>query len=207
MKLPVSAKVNKVIPKTQFYNRVYVTKKLRDDFISKIQKITWKYKIAEDTININKTENVEEIQVFYIELKEKVTSKNVLQTIDKLIPYPILFVISFEDEIQYAISLKENGIVKGYYFSEWNEKIDFVFTGVDLEKVYQKIIKKFIKKTETEGRDFGDIIETDDKVNTLEKEISRLECKIKNEKQFNKKVVLNKELNKKRKDLHNLKNK
>ena len=118
MKLPESARVNKFIPKTQFYNRVYVTKKLKDDFVNKVQKIVWQYKLAEDTINIKKTEEVEEIQIFDIKLKEKITPKNILQIIDKTIPYPILFIINFQDEKQYAISLKEGNIVNGYYFSE-----------------------------------------------------------------------------------------
>jgi len=146
MKLPESAKVNKFIPKTQFYNRVFITKKLKDDFINKVQKIVWKYKLAEDTINIKKTEKVEEIQIFDIELKEKTILKNILQIIDKVIPYPILFIINFQDEKQYAVSLKESNTINGYYFSEWNEEIDFDFTGASLEKVlYKKLLRNLLK--------------------------------------------------------------
>jgi len=204
MKLPESAKVNKFIPKTQFYNRVFITKKLKDDFINKVQKIVWKYKLAEDTINIKKTEKVEEIQIFDIELKEKTILKNILQIIDKVIPYPILFIINFQDEKQYAVSLKESNTINGYYFSEWNEEIDFDFTGASLEKVYQKIIKKFIKGIKEEKKDFNDIIEEDNKVKNLKSDIQILGNKLAKEKQFNRKVEINKELLKQKQKLEDI---
>jgi len=204
MKLPESAKVNKFIPKTQFYNRVFITKKLKDDFINKVQKIVWKYKLAEDTINIKKTEKVEEIQIFDIELKEKTILKNILQIIDKVIPYPILFIINFQDEKQYAVSLKESNTINGYYFSEWNEEIDFDFTGASLEKVYQKIIKKFIKGIKEEKKYFNDIIEEDNKVKNLKSDIQILGNKLAKEKQFNRKVEINKELLKQKQKLEDI---
>jgi hypothetical protein len=198
MKLPKNAIVNKPIPKTQFYNRVTINTKLRDEFIDKIQKIIWKYKIAENTVGINKTENVEEIQVFEIELKEKVIPKNVLKIIDKIIPYPILFVMTFSQDKAYGISLKDKGILENYYFSEWNEEIDFDFNGVNLEKVYQKIIKKFIRNAETEGKDFIEIVEKDNRVKAIEIEIKQLENKLRKERQFNRKVEINAILKQKR---------
>jgi hypothetical protein len=207
MKLPSSAIVKKVIPKNQFYNRAYVSKKLKEDFVSKVQKIIWQYKLAEDTIQISKTTNVEEIQIFYIELKEKVKIQNILQAIDRLIPYPILFVLIFENEKQYAVSLKENSTVMDYYFSDWNEKIEFDFTGTNLEKVYQKIIKNFIKDIDNniEGKkDFDDIIEIDNKQKNLKLNIEKLESKLKKEKQFNRKVEINKKLNILKKELDNI---
>jgi len=206
MKLPESAKVNKFIPKTQFYNRAFVGKKLKDDFVNKIQKITWKYKLAENTLNISKTENIEEIQIFEIELKERIVPKNILQIIDKVIPYPILFIIIFQDERQYVISLKENGIASNYYFSEWNEDIDFDFTGTTLEKVYQKIIKKFISGVKKEEKDFNDIIKEDSKLKSTQDEIKKLESKLSKEKQFNRKVKINQDLLNKRKELENINN-
>jgi hypothetical protein len=201
MNLPESSKVNKFIPKTQFYNRVFVGKKIKDDFINKIQKITWKYKLAESTLNIKKTENIEEIQVFEIELKQRVVPKNVLQTIDKAIPYPILFVISFQDEIKYGISLKENGVVSNYYFSEWGEGIDFDFTGTTLEKVYQKIVKQFVKDINQEKKDFHEVMAEDNKLKNLQEDIQRLESDLRKEKQFNRMVEINQELLNKRKQL------
>jgi len=194
LQLPVNAFVNKFIAKSKFYNRVSLSSKLQSEFTNKIQKITWKYKLAEDTIGISKTENVTEIQVFEIELKQQVIPKNVLKIIDKSIPYQILYIFTYNDDIAYGITLKEKNSVQHYYFSEWNQEIHFNFTGIDLEKVYQKLIKAFITNEAKSQNSFTDIIDVDNKIKSLEIDITALETKIRKEKQFNRKVELNKTL-------------
>ncbi len=214
-KLPQNAFVNKFIAKTKFYERASLSSKLQNDFIKKIQKINWKYKLAEDTIGINKTDSVTEIQIFEIELKEQVIPKNVLKVIDKAIPYQILYQFVYKDNMAYGVTLKgqvlktmpEKGSAAAwnYYFSGWNEDLDFDFTGIDLEKVYQKLIKAFINNEAKNRGDFDAIIETDSQIKSLEKEIETLSSKIKKEKQFNRKVELNKSLLKKQKQLQSIK--
>jgi len=204
LKLPENAYVNKFIAKSKFYERATLSTKLQNEFIKKIQKITWRYKLAEDTIGISKTEKVTEIQIFEIELKEQVIPKNVLKVIDKTIPYQILYIFTYKDNFAYGITLKENSVTQNYYFSEWNEEIEFDFRGIDLEKVYQRLIKSFIKNESKTKSDFEDIIRTDNEIKKLEKDIFSLESKIRNEKQFNRKVELNKVLLEKKQQLINI---
>jgi len=199
LQLPNSALVDRFIAKSKFYERGIISPKLKDDFISKIQKITWKYKLSESTIGINKTNSVTEIQIFEIELKEKVIPKTVISLIDKAIPYQILYQFKFNDHTAYAITLKglediEKTQAKDYYFSEWDEPVQFEFTGTTLESVYQKLIKSFIKHPAKQQGDFKIVIETDHKTKQLEKDIALLAKKISKEKQFNRKVELNKTL-------------
>ena len=205
LKLPETALVNKFIAKTRFYEKASLSSKLQNEFINKIQKITWKYKLAENTIGISKTDNVTEIQVFEIELKEQIIPKNILKVIDKAIPYQILYQFVYKDNIAYGITLKENNIGQNYYFSEWNEKIIFDFTGIDLEKVYQKLIKAFIPDDVKNQGDFDAIVDADSRIKSLKKEILTLERKIKKEKQFNRKVELNKFLLERQKQLKSIK--
>lgn len=200
LKLPKEAFVNKFIPKNKFYEKVKLASKLQKEFVEKIQKITWKYKLAENTIGITKTEKVVEIQVFEIELKEQVIPKNVLKVIDKAIPYQILYRFVYNSSIAYAITLKENTTAEQYYFSDWDEPISFDFNGIDLEKVYQKIVKAFIRESLQVQDDFQKLISKDKQLNTMEKDIKSLESKIKKEKQFNRKVEINKILLAKKKE-------
>ena len=190
-KLPKAAFVNKFIAKNKFYEKTISSAKLQKEFIDKIQKIIWKYKLAESTVGITKTAKVTEIQIFEIELKEQVIPKNVLRVIDKAIPYQILYRFIYKENEAFAITLKENS-VESYYFSDWNEDKSFDFTGIDLEKVYQKIIKTFITSVAQTESNFNEIIDTDNKIKSIENEISALENKISKEKQFNRKVELNK---------------
>ena len=190
-RLPKTAFVNKFIAKAKFYEKAALGAKLQKEFIDKIQKITWKYKLAESTVGIAKTAKVTEIQIFEIELKEQVIPKNVLRVIDKAIPYQILYRFIYKENEAYAITLKKGG-VENYYFSDWNDDKSFDFTGIDLEKVYQKIIKAFITSEAKTKSSFNEIIDIDNKIKALEDEIAALEDKISKEKQFNRKVDMNK---------------
>jgi hypothetical protein len=210
-KLPLNVVVNRFIAKTKFYEKAAISSKLKDDFVNKIQKITWQYKLSENTLGINKTAAVTEIQIFEIELKEPLIPKNILTLIDKVIPYQILYQFKFNEQIAYAITLKglsefEKSMPTDYYFSEWNEPVQFDFTGTDLEQVYQKLIKAFIKNPTTQQDDFKVVIETDQQTKQLEKDIALLVKKISKEKQFNRKVELNKTLLDKQQQLKTLQN-
>lgn len=200
IELPKECIVDKFIPKKIFYEKVSLSSNLKQEFVDKIDKIYWKYKISEDTLNISKTENVEEIEIFELTLKEKVNCQNIIKVITKNIPYIILFEICYKDEVQYAI--KHNDDI---YFTNWNEKINFNFNGIDLNAVYENIIRSVTNISE-QSNNIDEELEKGKKLKEVQKEIERLENKMKAEKQFNKKVELNKnilELKKQKEELSN----
>ena len=184
IELPKECVVDKFIPKKIFYEKVSLSSNLKQEFVDKIDKIYWKYKISEDTLNISKTENVEEIEIFELILKEKVNCQNIIKVITRNIPYIILFEIYYNDEVQYAIKHNDD-----FYFTNWNEKIDFNFNGIDLNVVYENIIRSV---TNISGQNNN--INEELKIKEIQKDIERLESEIKAEKQFNKKVELNQQI-------------
>ena len=113
IELPKACVVDKFIPKKTFYEKVNISNSIKEEFTEKLSKIYWRYKISEDTINISKTEDVEEIEIFELELKEKYNCKNIIRIITKNIPYPILFYIKYESNFQYAIKYNDE-----IFFSE-----------------------------------------------------------------------------------------
>lgn len=205
LKLPSSAFVGKYIPKERFYERSVLNKKIRDEFQNKVKRVTWKYKLSEETIGIDKNEEVEEIQIFEIELKEKNIPSKVLNLINRLIPYPILFVFVFDDSFAYGVSLIDDK--QTYYFSDWDIEIDFKFNGLDLKKVYENIVSEFITKIEKKDIEFDRLIEIDKNIKSVEHEIEVLKSKIKNENQFNRKVELNRLLHNKEDEYRELQEK
>lgn len=186
--------VNKFIPKKTFYERTNIATSVKDEFVKLVDRITWTYKLSEDTLNINKTEDVEEIEVFDIDVKNKKIPKNVIKTIIKAIPYKILFVIRYNDEICYGID---------NYYTEWDEIINFNFSGFNLEIIYQNIVKAIIKE-ENNQNNFETIISNNTRKNELELQINVIKNKIKSEKQFNRKVELNQKLRNLEKEMEEL---
>src|SRR5574344_15178 len=188
--LPKACYVNKFLPKKIFYEKVGVSSGVKDEFVNLIDRITWLYKLYPDTIGIPKTDNIEEIQIFQIDVREKSIPLSVIKTITKGVKYKILFFIKYNDDFSYAVKVEDN-----IYSSEWNEKIIFEFNAINLELVYENIVKCIIKE-ESNNKKFNDIIENINQKSDLEKKINQIKQKIKNEKQFNKKNELNMKLNK-----------
>jgi hypothetical protein len=205
LNLPQQAFVNKFIAKNKFYERAHLSNRLQKEFTDKIQRITWKYKLAEETIGITKTDKVTEIQIFELELKIQDIPEKVLKVIDKAIPYQILYKFVYKDSVAWGITLKDGNKAERYYFSEWDELIQFDLTGIDLEKVYQKIVKEFIVVDKAKKYDFEQLVSKDITRKKLESEIKVLERKMKREKQFNRKVDINKILLEKKQIITQLK--
>lgn len=197
--LPKCCLVNRFIPKKTFYEKIAISSNIKDEFVNEVEKIIWLYKLSEDTLGISKTEVVEEIQVFEIYLKEKKIPKNVIKIISKAIPYKILFVIKYNDNICYGIKVDD------LYFSDWNEKIIFELNSLNLEIVYENMVKSIMKESETE-KEFENLIQDRKKEEELTKKIETIKNKISKEKQFNRKVELNQELRKLEKEMEKLNN-
>lgn len=189
IELPKKCLVNKFISKKTFYEKISISNAVKDEFVNEIEKIFWLYKLSEDTIGISKTEKIEEIEIFQLNLKNKTIPKNVIKTITKGIPYKILFILKYNEEFCYSIKVDD------IFATEWNKEIEVDFNTINLDILFEFIVKQVID-TKDDNRNIKVIIDEKNTINDLEKKINHLKTKIKKEKQFNKKVELNNELNK-----------
>lgn len=203
--LPASTRVDRIIPKTKFYERIQIPTAIRDEFTSIVGRITWLHKLSPDTMNTPAASSVEELQIFLIELKTKDLPMKALSIIDKAIPYPILHVLKHHKDTCYIIQHKLDS-KRRFYRTGWNELPSLSFTGANLESVYQRIITSFIAVGDEEVSDksFEEVVTTNTQREQLQKEIAALENKIRSEKQFSKKVELNSVLQDKKRQLDNL---
>lgn len=197
--IPKKCYVNKFIPKKVFYEKISISQSVKEEFTNQVDRITWLYKISPDTIGISKTKNVEEIEVFQLDLKEKIIPKNVIKVITKGIPYKILFLLKYDEEYCYLLKIDD------IYNLQWNKAINLDFNAINLEVLYENIVKTIIGKKD-DNRNFEIIIEEKNKIDDLNKKIINLRNKIKLEKQFDRKLELNTELNKLLKEMEEINN-
>ena len=201
---PAKSKFGKSIPKKKIYEYATITNKLKDKIVNQIEKITWQHKLSQDTINLPSTNNVREIQVFDIQLRNGELDIDVLRTIDKAIPFPIIFQLKYNDQLQIKsaykrVSESDNSkwIVDSYFSTAWlpedtqKQKLPIV---LNLEKLYEEIIKSLMPIKLQENKPLKEQIEDVNKIQLLQKQYAQLKSKRDKEKQFNKKVELNKEL-------------
>lgn len=210
--LPENTKVNRVIPKNAFDD--YMKRGQKKLFTDYIEKIRWTHKISKETTNLDFSQ-VSEIQVFEIELKLKIEIPKLLEVMQKAIPYHIIFVVNFENDIYISTSKKhlnpvneDQAVIDWTFTTDWFSKENFHYS-LTLKKsidfVYQQFCKQLTGDADANDLPIEEVIQKEQKIKTLKHTISILKSKIKKEKQFNKKVDLNLELKSKEKELEQLK--
>ena len=184
---PKSTIIEKKIPKTRFYENIELSSKIKQKFVNYIDSIYLMNKFSKDTININPTNEVEEIFVFKVILKsEKYLSSvdELLLIIDRAVPYPILFQIFVNDVLKYLkIAKKErskvdsNKFVIDIYLSKefdtsFEKKFGNIYNALNLEVFYHNILRLFL---ENKKEDINSEIERHKLKLELEREIEKLE--------------------------------
>lgn len=209
--LPNQTIVNKSIPKNAFDS--YTNSKQKKLFTDIVERIKWTNKLSKDTINL-KGKEIQEIQVFHITLRKNENVQKILDIIDKSIPYHIIFMLSFNNEVMISVSQKhlhptnENNTVIDWTFkTEWLKKENLTYE-LNLKNSLDDIIKDFCiqlsTKKEGKGLSIDKIVENEAQIEKLKKEIDSLQKKIKSMKQFNRKLELNIQLKEKQNELNSV---
>ncbi|MBT4732695.1 DUF4391 domain-containing protein [Candidatus Woesearchaeota archaeon] len=214
---PTKARFGRKIPKSKLYENASVNTKLKDKFINQIDKIIWQYKLAPNTLNLDVTDKVPEIQIFNVFLKTKEVDQALLEVIDKAINYPIIFQIHKGNKVKIKAAYKRPSesannkwVIESYFESEWLDKDvakQPMPQALDLGKLYEQILKSLMpfevisrKTTQTLDEQVGII----NQINSLQKELDKLNSKYKKEKQCNRQFEINKEIKLKQKELNHL---
>ena len=199
--LPRSTEVNRRVAKEKLYTNATLTTQLRDMIKDQIESVVWRNKLADSTVGVAAGETVKEIQVFEVAIRQRGLDKRVLPVIAKVIPYKILFVLTFGDEAQ--AWMEASGT---FYNTNWFSLDGFTlkFEGLNLDTVYENLARQIAGgRLDAEG-DITEAVDRDRQRQKLERVIAALEKKILREKQFNRQVELNGELKRLRAELEGL---
>lgn len=161
-KFPEAAKFGRVIPKEKLYSQAGANAELKQLFVEQVAQIKWAFKLAENTINLAKTEQVHELEVIHIKLKAQALDEKILTAIDKAIPHPTLFILTrevntTEHEIAYQAahklrtltqSNKEKWQQSAYLKSQWlvpsSQQAAPLPAATSLEKLYNQLLEALI---------------------------------------------------------------
>ena len=202
---PKSAEVGRIVPKQKFYEHTKISTATKQKFIDDVQQIVWAFKLAEETVGLRGTEEVPEIQIFSIQAKGDDISNLVLATIDRAIPLPIIFEVhrhsARQKQLRVTAAHKPVGRAKpkpaAYFTSGWlpagNDRKPLP-PGIDLPRLYGQLLSPLLPTPVKPEEGLEKAIVRSDEIRRLERETSRLEVKMKNEPQFNRKVELRREL-------------
>lgn len=188
---------------------------MKNLFVQEVDKITWSYKLSPKTINVPACKAVREIQVITIELRTGSLKNEVLYAIDKAVPSQIIFELKFKNKIKYAAAFKRPSeadkskwVTSCYFESDWmrcettRQKLP---VALDMGILYNSMLMNLIPCNALDNETLADLVTRMETLRLKENEAARVEARILKEKQFNRKVEMNRELNELKEDIRILK--
>lgn len=211
---PKQAEFNRVLPKSKIYEHGKPSRAVRDGFVSQINQIVWQYKLAPETINLPSRPGVPEIEIFSLELKTADVSEDVLRCIDKAIPLPIFYNLSFEGRIKTVAAYKRPSdadasrwVVGDYFASPWlpaNIERSALPVALDMAGLYEQMLRRLMPQPARSGETLKDHVERLAQLRSKQTEYTKLEARLHKEKQFNRKVEINASLRQLKHELEGL---
>jgi len=201
---PSQAAVARPVAKAKIYAHAKPTAALRALFVEQVESITWAYKLAPETINLPAKPDVPEIEVFEIALKRQDVNQAVLRCIDKAIPRPILFVLRYEGRSQPIAAYKRPSdavsgqwVVGDYHAAPW-QKDGLTLPGLpvalDLQGLYEQLLRQHLAVPARPGESLREQLDRLSLLSAKQLAAAKLESRLAQEIQFNRKVEINSEL-------------
>ena len=207
---PQQAKVDRIIPKNKFYEQGKANGKIEQLFVNQVESIRWAYKLAASTIHLEDQDDLKEIQIFRVKSRVENLDISILSFIDKLILTPIIFEVVYQDKVKVVATYKRlnqayksKAVISQYYASEWlgfhnRAELPLYLRLSDLyEHFIEQLLPLAVSGEQHQDRESISLEIKLQKAQQLEgllKQFDQLKAKLRNEKQFNRRVELNKQL-------------
>lgn len=220
---PKAAEFGRVVPKSRIYEHASASTALRDLFVTQVDQIVWKYKLAPETTNLAATKAVSEIQVFGITLRTGTLDEDVMRAIDRAIPFPLIFEVSWSGKRKAVAAFKRKAlsatgeadatkwVVSAYFATDWAPddapRLPLP-VALNLGGLYDGLITALMPEVAAEEERASEDIQTRvarmEAIRTKTRQVDRIKARLAREKQFNKRVAINAELRAARQELERL---
>ena len=213
---PQSTIVNRVVPKTMLYKFMEVNPRMKSRFVNDVVNITWLYKLSAGTLNVTDTEEMKEIEVFVVALKQPDCPTDLFTFIDINMPHHIVFVLVHDDNAMLLINYKDwtDGThtkfkITQAFTSPWVPLSDLELTvqGQSLPRIYDNFVAQVSGIGEHKAGALEEIVALKAQITKAEAELASLQRKMRKEPQLDRQLAINKQVKAKRKELDNIKNK
>lgn len=205
---PNSAAFGRVVPKNKIYEHAGANTALKDLFVREVDQINWRFKLAPETLNLSATGAVPEIQVFSISLKTGKLDEAVLRAIDKAIPFPLVFELTWRGKRKAMAAYKRPSeadstkwVISEYFATDWVPE-DAARTplpvALNLGALYERMLTALMPAEPAaplqDSEDIQTRVERLEAIRAKAREVERIKTRLTREKQYNKRVAINAEL-------------
>lgn len=202
---PPVTRVDRLISKTEMLARAGKPRGLRERLSRELAGISWACKLATPTLNLP-AGGLPEIQVFRLRLKSGVdtASEPLLRAIDQAIPSPLVFELEGEAGIRTVAAPKRPSaaaagkqVLGDYLAGDWvgaGTPAQPLPVALDVAGLHQALLRALVPLAPLRGESLDALLARLGEVRTAERELVRLHARLRAEKQFNRKVTINREL-------------
>lgn len=211
---PKAGAFGRVVPKTRIYEHAGASTALKELFVTQVDQIVWKFKLAPETINLAATRAVSEIQIFGISLRTSKLDEEVLRAIDRAIPFPLIFELTWSGKRRAVAAFKRPSeadaakwVVSEYFATDWapdDAPRQPLPIALNLGGLYDAILTVMMPAPSAAGEDIQTRVARMEAIRAKTREVDRIETRLAREKQFNKRVVINAELRTAKQELERL---
>lgn len=211
---PKAAAFGRVVPKNRIYEHAGAGTALKDLFVTQVDQIVWKFKLAPETINLAATRTVSEIQVFGVGLRTGKLDEEVLRAIDRAIPFPLIFELTWSGKRKAVAAFKRPSeadsakwVVSEYFATDWmpeDASRRSLPVALNLGALYDSILTSMMPVSATAGEDIQARVARMETIRAKTREVDRIKTRLASEKQFNKRVAINAELRAAKQELDRL---
>lgn len=211
---PRATAFGRVVPKNKIYEHAGAGTAVKDLFITQVDQITWRYKLAPETINLPATLTVAEIQVFGIGLRRPTLDLDVLRAIDNAIPFPLIFELGWSGKVKMVAAFKRPNeadpskwVVSEYFESDWLDEAAArqpLPVALNLGLLYEQMLSALMPVQSLAAEPIQARVARMEAIRAKSREVERIKKRLHREKQFNKRVAINAELRQAKQQLTNL---
>ena len=211
---PQSTIVDKVVPKTMFYKFMEVNPRMKIRFVNDVSQICWLYKLSASTLNVTDREEMKEIEIFVVTLKQQDCPTDLFTFIDTNMPHHIVFILKFEDSYMLLVNYKEwkDGThtqfkITKSFATTWMpmDKLTLQIQGQSLPRIYDNFVAQISGIGEHKAGALSEIVELKKRIAAMESELQSLEKRMRKEPQYDVQVKMNTQVKAKRNELAALK--
>lgn len=213
---PQSTVVDKVVPKTMFYKFMEVNPRMKVRFVNDVAQICWLYKLSASTLNVTDSEEMKEIEIFVVTLKQQDCPADLFTFIDTNIPHHIVFILKYEDGYMLLINYKEwkEGThtqfkITKSFATTWMpvDRLSLAIQGQSLPRIYDNFVAQVSGIGEHKAGTLSEIVELKKRLATMENELQGLEKRMRKEPQYDVQVRMNNQVKAKRQEMAGLQQK
>ena len=197
-----------------FYKFMEVNPRMKSRFVNDVVNITWLYKLSASSLNVTDTEEMKEIEVFVVNLKQPDCPTDLFSFIDTNMPHHIVFVLMHDNSAMLLINYKDwaddthtKFRIRQAFASPWMPiaDLELIVQGQSLPRIYDNFVAQVSGIGEHKAGSMADIVDLKNQIAKAEAELKSLEKKMRKEPQLDKQLQMNKEVKAKRQNVSELK--